>query len=161
ADRLRQALGTAPGSLAAAVEEYWQQGEFLAAREAADSDPDLKLRVAARLEQKREDLRAAHGNLLREAEEYRAHDEYVEELLPQIAAALEDLRFEAVAGLFAELEGLVAQARARRDPVRLALQEFLREGGQQPADDALLEELQRQANGLCKEQELRRLHLLE
>src|SRR5262249_43823433 len=38
ADHLREAVGTLPRTLSEAVEEYWQQGEFLAARKVAEED---------------------------------------------------------------------------------------------------------------------------
>ncbi|MBV9123592.1 MAG: hypothetical protein JO112_09560, partial [Planctomycetes bacterium] len=160
-DRLRQALGTAPASLDEAIEEYWNGGEFLVARESAEEHPIWQRTIAERLEKKKEDLRAAQATLLQEAESYRAYEEYIDAWLLDINRTLEDLRFDTVPGLFKELETLVLQARLRRDPVRLGLLEFLREAGQHPGEDTSCEELEHQAEEVRGDQELRRLHLIE
>ena len=161
-DHLRRALGTQPTSLQGAIEEYWQSGEFVAARKAAETDEVLRQEVAERLQRKKNDLQTAHAALIEEAESYRAEDnfnEYIDRWLKDIDGAFQELQFDKASGLFKELAILVHQARLERDPVRLSLIEFLNRAGSPPSKDIPREELQRQVDALRKENEMRRLHL--
>jgi hypothetical protein len=160
-DQLRQALGTAPMALADAVEEYWSSGEFVIAREAAQGDAALRQAVAERLEKKKDDLGAAQATLLKEAEGYRAHNRDIDACLQGLQRSLDDLQFVEATSWLEELDALVHQLKVLRDPVRLALMEYLREAGREPDEGVLREDLERQVELLRKQQELRRLHVLE
>jgi hypothetical protein len=160
-DWLRQALRQAPAGLADAVEDYWSRGEFLVAAQTAASDAALAQGMGERIRQKRDDIRSAHAAILREAQECREHDRDIDACLVAVEEDLEELQFQEASGWLQELGELVRQFKARRDPVRLDLLEQLREAGLLPDEQATADELRRLLDGLKKQHEFRRLHVVE
>jgi hypothetical protein len=161
ADELRKALSLLPCTIPQCVEEYWQQGDYLAARCAAEEDPTLQQEVSARLEKRKVDILAAREELLKEADKLKEHDQDVVFWAQEIHHALDKLEFDAAPELFQELEAAVNVARARRDPVRLGLLEFIREAGDIPDENAPLQTLYRHVENIRTINQDRRLHLIE
>jgi len=161
ADQLRQAVGAAPLTLSDAVQEYWQQGDFLAARDGATADPALHEKVVTRLEKKKADLLSARTELQMEADRYKEYEQDIVFWNQEIHRALDSFEFETIPDLFRELEAAVVQAKAQRDPVRLSLLEFLREAELVPNERAGREDMQRQVEDVKVRNQERRLHLLE
>src|SRR5207253_1137923 len=124
-------------------------------------DPALQAQVTARLEKRKADLCSARAELLAEADRYKEHEPDIDFWRQEIDRTLEGLEFEMVPDLFRELEAAVVVARAKRDPIRLSMLEFLREAGFNPYEGATRDILERQVEVVKLQNQERRQHLLE
>ncbi len=160
-DELRLVLGMAPVELKEAVEEYWNGECFVVALEAAKGDAEILADVSRRLEKKKEDLRAAHAILLAEAEGYREYDQNIDGCLSEICRKLDVHDYQEVLFWIEELELHLQHQRALRDPQRLALKEYLTQAGEQPCEDASLDDMRHLIEQVKAQREYNRLHIIE
>jgi hypothetical protein len=159
ADLLAAALDVAPRSVPEAVDRYLKATEYDAAREAAGDAPELIAMVEAAVEARRRAFQIEHAALLEQAEGARVQDELIDLFLQDVKANLAAGAFERATSNLGELETLLHQYKARRDPARQNLVAILNEGGVAVDDDATVSELERRLNELRREHLLRRSHI--
>ncbi|MBI3798814.1 MAG: hypothetical protein HY268_17850 [Deltaproteobacteria bacterium] len=160
-DYFREALGTAPTSLRGAVAEFLRRGELRAAWEAAAGDFELQQSVAEELKNKKSTTLKDYAGLLKEAQDARIHNEYINLCLTEMENAFNAFDFHQAMQRLNELQSLVQRFNALRDPTRVALVEFLEEAGLPVHNDESLEQLQQYAAALRDRHRNQRLHLLQ
>ncbi|MDI1484379.1 AAA family ATPase [Polyangium sp. y55x31] len=159
ADTLRSALGAGPRTLEAAIGEYLNANQLLAARSAALGNAELERFVAEEIEKKRASIRSENAELLANAQAARVHDEYIDLGLLEVEEALNALEFQDATERLRELDALVRRYHLERDPKRQPLVELLTEAGRTPPAEASTDQLEQLVEALRSEYQYSRLHL--
>ena len=158
-DLLEQALELSPSSVTEAVDRYLRLELYEAARATAEVSKEIAGRVDQALQERRQAFDAEHRSLLSQAEELRAHDEYIAVWLDDIGIAIGHDDFERASNLVGELAELVRHCRGLRDPVRKSIATQLEEAGVRVDDEMSVEALQTRLEAVRGENETRRSHI--
>jgi AAA ATPase domain len=141
-----------------AIRLYLEHAKWEVARAAAGGDPELENLVAAFMEERREELRTVHGDLLRAAEDAK-DDEYVSIALSYVLEALKELNSDKLSRTIEDLENQLRRFRLQQDPRRSALAEFVREAGEPVGVDDTIDQLAVRVERLRRAAGDRRFHI--